>query len=219
MAIAAAAQHDLRLLTMQELGQQTSKVMNDLVATGTPALVTKRGRFIAMIVPLAPGTVEDAVLARADDILVPWLVADVKLPSHPIEEVIKHYGLNQETMLRPATARSDPRDDSRNRALLAREAGTTGRLGDRPSDAPKPSRAKPVKKVPAKTKKTGVILPDAPRGARKPPIVKRASSGAMTTKKATAKKAPSKAQVTTSSRDRSAGGAIPSKGSGRKRSV
>jgi antitoxin (DNA-binding transcriptional repressor) of toxin-antitoxin stability system len=50
--------------TMRELNQQTARIMSEIEKTGKTAFITKHGRFIATIVPLAPGQVESRVLAE-----------------------------------------------------------------------------------------------------------------------------------------------------------
>jgi antitoxin (DNA-binding transcriptional repressor) of toxin-antitoxin stability system len=52
-----------RVYTMRELNQSTARVMAEIEASDTPAFITKHGRFIAMITPLASGDVESRVLA------------------------------------------------------------------------------------------------------------------------------------------------------------
>lgn len=50
--------------TMRELNQQTARIINEIEKTGKTAFITKHGRFIATIAPLAPGQVESRVLAE-----------------------------------------------------------------------------------------------------------------------------------------------------------
>ena len=50
------------LYTMRQVGQQTSYVMDQIEKNG-PALITRHGRFVAMITPLK-GNVESRVLAE-----------------------------------------------------------------------------------------------------------------------------------------------------------
>ena len=47
---------------MRELNQQTARIMGLIEKTGKPAFITRQGRFIALITPLAPGQVESRVL-------------------------------------------------------------------------------------------------------------------------------------------------------------
>ena len=61
--------------TMRDLNQRTASIMSQVEKTGKPAFITRHGRFVAIITPLAPGQIESRVLAemareianRADD--------------------------------------------------------------------------------------------------------------------------------------------------------
>ena len=48
--------------TMRDLNQRLSHIMSEIETTGKSAFITKRGRFVAVITPLAPGQVEARVL-------------------------------------------------------------------------------------------------------------------------------------------------------------
>ena len=50
------------LFTMRELNQQTARIIEEIEKAGRPAIITRHGRFIAIITPLAPGQVESRVL-------------------------------------------------------------------------------------------------------------------------------------------------------------
>ena len=50
--------------TMRDLNQQTARIMGEVEKTGKPAFITRHGRFVAIITPLAPGQVESRVLAE-----------------------------------------------------------------------------------------------------------------------------------------------------------
>lgn len=50
--------------TMGELNQQTARVMGEITEAGKPAFITSYGRFVAAIIPLAPGQIEQQVLAK-----------------------------------------------------------------------------------------------------------------------------------------------------------
>ena len=52
------------VFTMRELNQQTARIMGLIEKTGKPAFVTRHGRFVALIMPLASGQVESRVLAE-----------------------------------------------------------------------------------------------------------------------------------------------------------
>jgi prevent-host-death family protein len=55
---------DALVYTMRDLNQQTASIMSQVEKTGKPAFITRHGRFVAMITPLAPGQVESRVLAE-----------------------------------------------------------------------------------------------------------------------------------------------------------
>ena len=55
---------DALVYTMRDLNQQTSQIMSEIERTGKTAFITKHGRFVATITPLAPGQVEARVLAE-----------------------------------------------------------------------------------------------------------------------------------------------------------
>jgi antitoxin (DNA-binding transcriptional repressor) of toxin-antitoxin stability system len=48
--------------TMRDLNQRLSHIMSEIETTGRCAFITRHGRFIAVITPLAPGQVESRVL-------------------------------------------------------------------------------------------------------------------------------------------------------------
>jgi prevent-host-death family protein len=58
-----------RVYTMTELNQQTARVLEEVNESGRPAVVTRHGRFLALLTPLAG--VESAALSSgplADDL-------------------------------------------------------------------------------------------------------------------------------------------------------
>jgi len=48
---------------MRELDQQTVHIMSEIGKARKPAIITRDGRFVATITPLAPGRVESRVLS------------------------------------------------------------------------------------------------------------------------------------------------------------
>lgn len=52
-----------RVYTMTELNQQTARVLEEVNASGRPAVVTRHGRFLVLLTPLAAGEVETAALS------------------------------------------------------------------------------------------------------------------------------------------------------------
>lgn len=51
--------------SMRELNQNTAHVIREINESGEPALITRQGRPVALITPLANARVEAAVLAAA----------------------------------------------------------------------------------------------------------------------------------------------------------
>ena len=49
--------------TMQELNQHTASVVQEILESETPALITRRGKYIGLFTPLAHEDVEGHVLA------------------------------------------------------------------------------------------------------------------------------------------------------------
>lgn len=52
------------VFTMRDLNQQTARVMSEIETTGRTAFITRHGRFVAVIKPLAAGDVESRVLTE-----------------------------------------------------------------------------------------------------------------------------------------------------------
>ena len=50
------------LFSIGELSQQTVRIMSQIEEAGEPAIITRDGRFIATITPLAPGQAESVAL-------------------------------------------------------------------------------------------------------------------------------------------------------------
>ena len=55
---------DALVFTMRDLNQQTARIMAEIEKSGKPAFITRHGRFVAVVTPLAPGQVESQVLAE-----------------------------------------------------------------------------------------------------------------------------------------------------------
>jgi hypothetical protein len=53
---------DALIYSVHELGRQATRIMGEIENSGKPAFITRYGRFIATITPLAPGQVESQVL-------------------------------------------------------------------------------------------------------------------------------------------------------------
>ena len=48
--------------SVRELGQQAARIMTEIENSGKPAIITRDGRFVATVTPLAPGQVESRIL-------------------------------------------------------------------------------------------------------------------------------------------------------------
>jgi antitoxin (DNA-binding transcriptional repressor) of toxin-antitoxin stability system len=55
------------MYTMRELNQHTADVIKDINESGEPAFITRHGRFVALITPLANVPVESALLSAVLD--------------------------------------------------------------------------------------------------------------------------------------------------------
>lgn len=56
-------------VSIRDLSRNASAVIAEVSRTGTPALITKGGEFVAAVVALSPEEVEDYVLATSKEIL------------------------------------------------------------------------------------------------------------------------------------------------------
>ena len=52
------------VFSMHDLGQQAARIMSEIEKTRKPALITRDGRFVATITPLAPGELESQVFSE-----------------------------------------------------------------------------------------------------------------------------------------------------------
>jgi len=59
-----ASSRDALVYTVLDLEQQSTRIISQVGETREPAFITRDGRFIAVIMPLAPGQVESRVLAE-----------------------------------------------------------------------------------------------------------------------------------------------------------
>jgi hypothetical protein len=62
--VARASSHDALVYTVRDLGQDSARIMRQVEETREPAFITRDGRFVAIIKPLAPGQIESQVLAE-----------------------------------------------------------------------------------------------------------------------------------------------------------
>jgi hypothetical protein len=56
------AEDDALIYSVRELGRQAARIVSEIENSGKPAFITRYGRFVATITPLAPGQVESEVL-------------------------------------------------------------------------------------------------------------------------------------------------------------
>jgi hypothetical protein len=61
--MARASSRDALVYTVRELDRHAARIMSQVEETREPAFITRDGRFIAIIEPLAPGQIESRVLA------------------------------------------------------------------------------------------------------------------------------------------------------------
>jgi prevent-host-death family protein len=66
-------------VSIRDLTRNASGVVDEVMRTGRPALVTKRGHLVAAVVPIDAESVEDYVLANSPDIIASLAEADADL--------------------------------------------------------------------------------------------------------------------------------------------
>ena len=54
-------------ISIRDLGRRPSQVVDEVIRTGRPAIITRHGRPVTAMVPLDPDELEDFVLARAPE--------------------------------------------------------------------------------------------------------------------------------------------------------
>jgi prevent-host-death family protein len=54
-------------ITIRELSRNTAGVIDDVQKSGRPALVTRNGKFVAAVVPIAEDELEDWILSNAPE--------------------------------------------------------------------------------------------------------------------------------------------------------
>lgn len=79
--------------SMRELNQNTAQVIREINESGEPALITRQGRLVALLTPLANARVEAAVLAAALESVSAMNTAGSVGKIHPSEEVGRDLGL------------------------------------------------------------------------------------------------------------------------------
>lgn len=60
---------EARIVTMRELSQRTAQVMAEVNESGRPALITRHGRFLAVLWPVPTAKIESFLLSNMDEFL------------------------------------------------------------------------------------------------------------------------------------------------------
>lgn len=66
-------------VSVRDLGRRPSKVIDDVVRTGRPTIITKHGRPVTAMIPVDPDELEDYVLSRAPEFVRSMKAADADL--------------------------------------------------------------------------------------------------------------------------------------------
>lgn len=66
-------------MSIRELSRNASGVVDEVAASGRPAIVTRHGAPVVAVVPIDEGELEDLVLARAAEYLADMGKADAEL--------------------------------------------------------------------------------------------------------------------------------------------
>lgn len=78
-------------ISIRDLGRRPSQVVDEVVRTGRPAIVTRHGRPVTAMVALDPDELEDYVLAHAPEFVRATRAADADLRdgrARPATEVL-----------------------------------------------------------------------------------------------------------------------------------
>jgi prevent-host-death family protein len=70
---------DMPTISIRDLGRRPSQVIDEVVRTGRPAIVTRHGRPVTALVALDPDELEDYVLAHAPEFVRATRAADADL--------------------------------------------------------------------------------------------------------------------------------------------
>jgi len=82
-----------QFVTMRELNQRTASIVAEINANGRPAIVTKHGRFVAVILPLENVEIESVVLRQGPIAReVDELAARPGRIVHSMDDMIKEIG-------------------------------------------------------------------------------------------------------------------------------
>jgi prevent-host-death family protein len=77
-------------ISIRDLGRHPSQVIDEVIRTGRPAIVTRHGRPVTAMVALDPDELEDYVLAHAPEFVRSTRAADADLRAgrvRPADEV------------------------------------------------------------------------------------------------------------------------------------
>jgi prevent-host-death family protein len=66
-------------VSIRDLSRNTSSVVNEVTATGRPALVTKHGKPVAAVIPFDETDLEDLVLSTAPEYAEDLVAANAEL--------------------------------------------------------------------------------------------------------------------------------------------
>ena len=66
-------------VSIRDLGRRPSQVVDEVIRTGRPAIITRHGRPVTAMVALDPDELEDFVLARAPEFARSMRAADADL--------------------------------------------------------------------------------------------------------------------------------------------
>jgi prevent-host-death family protein len=78
-------------ISVRDLGRRPSQVIDEVVRSGRPAIITRRGRPVTAMVPIDPDELEDFVLAHAPTFARSRMAANADLRTgrvRPAEEVL-----------------------------------------------------------------------------------------------------------------------------------
>jgi prevent-host-death family protein len=77
-------------ITIRDLGRRPSQVVDEVIRTGRPAIITRHGRPVTAMVAVDPDELEDFVLAHAPEFVRAARAADADLRAgrtRPADEV------------------------------------------------------------------------------------------------------------------------------------
>lgn len=77
-------------ISIRDLGRRPSQVVDEVIRTGRPAIITRRGRPVTVMLAIDPDELEDFVLAHAPEFVRSRRAADADLRAgrtRPVDEV------------------------------------------------------------------------------------------------------------------------------------